>query len=921
MRHRRGVGFRFGPVLLDIGFHRLRDGAVVGRIGPRQLCARLVAANGGGKALGRRIGDRLVAALPVRTEARAEVRTKARVDAAVGTFAGQRPVCARILGTTARPASATRAAARPAAGFLAVAAGDVRAGTVVGVGSGVGRNIGDRLVKRGVGAAGPAVLAMLAVLPILAAATTPATPPAALGTVGVVAFALALGPILAPFVPPFLPPLATAAFAPAVVLGPRVGGGRVILGLVLVLDAGVQILVVDLRHQAGAGRHDVRRRFGHVPGRGLELLHREVGRDQRRVRLDPHGHAVARLDHADMLALLVHQEVGDRDGRAHQHLAGALAGAFFLDRAQDGQRHAVVRPDQAGAVAMRAGLGGRFQHPRAQPLARHLQQAEARDAADLDPRPIGLEPVLEAFLDARVVLALVHVDEVDDDQPGQVAKAQLARDLVRGLAVRLVGGVLDGPFLGRPARVHVDRDQRLGHADDDVAARFQLHDRVEHPREVAFDLVAREQRHRVVVQLHVLGVGRHDHLHEVLGGAETALALDQNLVDVLAVKVADGPLDEVAFLVDRRGRGGLEGQLADLFPQPHQVFVVALDLGPGALAAGGADDETRALRHLKLGRDVLQLLAVGGVGDLAGNPAAPRGVRHQHAVAARERQIGGQRRALIAALFLDDLDQHDLPDLDDFLDLVAARARLLGGADFLGHVLVGDRLDGLVAVGRGLVLRGIGVLHVVAGPGFAGRVIAAVFACVVSRRLIAAIRVRAAFRVIAGRFRLILGRLILGRHRVARTRLGRARTAALAALPCVLLGLGGLGGLALFLDQGAAVGGGDLVIVGVDFREGQEAVAVAAVFDKGGLQRRFDPRHLRQVDVAGKLALVQRFKVELLDLGSVHDDHAGFFRMGCVDQHLVCHETFFRAAGPARLSAGKGTGCGLMRTRAALQSR
>ena len=771
---------------------------------------------------------------------------------------------------------------------------------------------------------------MLTVLAVLTTTTTPATPPAALGAVGVVAFALALGPILAAFVPavvpPFLPPLATAAFAPAVVLGPRVGGRRVILGLVLVLDAGVQILVVDLRHQAGAGRHDVRRRFGHVPGRGLELLHREVGRDQRRVRLDPHGHAVARLDHADMLALLVHQEVGDRDGRAHQHLAGALAGAFFLDRAQDRQRHAVVRPDQAGAVAMRAGLGGRFQHPRAQPLARHLQQAEARDAADLDAGAIGLQPILEPFLDARVVLALVHIDEVDDDQPGQVAQTQLARDLVRGLAVRLVGGVLDGPFLGRPARVHVDRDQRLGHADDDVAARFQLHDRVEHPREVAFDLVAREQRHRVVVQLHVLGVGRHDHLHEVLGGAETALALDQNLVDVLAVKVADGPLDEVAFLVDRRGRGGLEGQLADLFPQPHQVFVVALDLGPGALAAGGADDETRALRHLKLGRDVLQLLAVGGVGDLAGNPAAPRGVRHQHAVAARERQIGGQRRALVAALFLDDLDQHDLPDLDDFLDLVAARARLLGGADFLGHVLVGDRLDGLVAVGRGLVRRGIGVVAVVAGLGFAGRVIAAVFACVVSAGVVAAILVGAPFRVVAARFRLfvrrlILGRLILGGHRVTRTRLGRARTAALAALPRVLLGLGGLGRLALFLDQGAAVGGGDLVIVGVDFREGQEAVAVAAVFDEGGLQRRFDPRHLRQVDVAGKLALVQRFKVELLDLGSVHDDHAGFFRMGCVDQHLVCHETFFRAAGPARLSAGKGTGCGLMRTRAALQSR
>jgi hypothetical protein len=79
-------------------------------------------------------------------------------------------------------------------------------------------------------------------------------------------------------------------------------------------------------------------------------------------------------------------------------------------------------------------------------------------------------------------------------------------------------------------------------------------------------------------------VGRHDHLHEVLGGAEARIALDQNLVDVLRIQIADRPLDQVAFLVDLRGRDGLQRQFADLFPQPLQVFVVALDLGLGALA-------------------------------------------------------------------------------------------------------------------------------------------------------------------------------------------------------------------------------------------------------------------------------------------------------------------------------------------------
>src|SRR6185437_374847 len=46
----------------------------------------------------------------------------------------------------------------------------------------------------------------------------------------------------------------------------------------------------------------------------------------------------------------------------------------------------------------------------------------------------------------------------------------------------------------------------------------------------------------------------------------------------------------------------------------------------------------------------------------------------------------------------------------------------------------------------------------------------------------------------------------------------------------------------LFGDQSLAVGKGDLVIIGMNFRKGEKALAVAAIFDKGGLQRRFDPR-------------------------------------------------------------------------------
>src|SRR3546814_20799759 len=50
-------------------------------------------------------------------------------------------------------------------------------------------------------------------------------------------------------------------------------------------------------------------------------------------------------------------------------------------------------------------------------------------------------------------------------------------------------------------------------------------------------------------------------------------------------------------------------------------------------------------------------------------------------------------------------------------------------------------------------------------------------------------------------------------------------------------------------QQRLAVGDGDAVVVGMDFAERQEAMAIAAVFDEGRLQRRFEPRYLGEVDV------------------------------------------------------------------------
>ncbi|MNR14615.1 hypothetical protein D3C85_1311000 [compost metagenome] len=90
-----------------------------------------------------------------------------------------------------------------------------------------------------------------------------------------------------------------------------------------------------------------------------------------------------------------------------------------------------------------------------------------------------------------------------------------------------------------------------------------------------------------------------------------------------------------------------------------------------------------------------------------------------------------------------------------------------------------------------------------------------------------------------------------------------------------------------FGHDGFAVGDRDLIIVGVDFVEGQEAVTIAAVLDEGRLEAGLYASDLGEVDVAAKLAAGRGFEIEFLNLASVHDGDAGFFRVRRIDQHCL----------------------------------
>src|SRR5262249_59800174 len=153
--------------------------------------------------------------------------------------------------------------------------------------------------------------------------------------------------------------------------------------------------------------------------------------------VDHDGDAEALLQHAQMRALVIEEIERNVGAGAHVEIVRRPFEQHFLERTQELQRHRRRRAHVAGAAAMRALLGRALEHARANALARHFEQSEMRDVSDLNTRAIVPQAFLQPALDRAVVALLVHVDEVDDDQAGEIAQAQLPGDLLGGFEVGL----------------------------------------------------------------------------------------------------------------------------------------------------------------------------------------------------------------------------------------------------------------------------------------------------------------------------------------------------------------------------------------------------------------------------------------------------------------------------------------------------
>ena len=77
--------------------------------------------------------------------------------------------------------------------------------------------------------------------------------------------------------------------------------------------------------------------------------------------------------------------------------------------------------------------------------------SNSADPPDLNTGAVMLQPVLEAPFYRTIVLVLLHIDEIDHDQTGEIAETQLARHFLRRFHIGLERSFLDIVFAGRPA--------------------------------------------------------------------------------------------------------------------------------------------------------------------------------------------------------------------------------------------------------------------------------------------------------------------------------------------------------------------------------------------------------------------------------------------------------------------------------------
>jgi len=125
--------------------------------------------------------------------------------------------------------------------------------------------------------------------------------------------------------------------------------------------------------------------------------------------------------------------------------------------------------------------------------------------------------ILQRRQNLLTVLAIFHVDQIENDDSAEISQTNLTRNLLDCFHVRLRDRVLEsGISLSNEfAGVDVDSNERLRLVDDEISSRLQPNSRLQSFLDFILNTVSFENRFVACIQLHTIHHFRLDPAHEL----------------------------------------------------------------------------------------------------------------------------------------------------------------------------------------------------------------------------------------------------------------------------------------------------------------------------------------------------------------------------------------------------------------------
>src|SRR6185437_5686182 len=344
--------------------------------------------------------------------------------------------------------------------------------------------------------------------------------------------------------------------------------------------------------------------------------------------------------------------------REDQQLPAGGVRALPQNLAEDLVADGLRRLHETASFARAARLAEQMLEALARALARHLHQPERREADDARLRAIAGERMLERRQHLAAMRLLVHVDEIDDDDPAEVAQPQLPADGGRRLEVGTEGRFLQIAVPDVTSGVDIDRGHRLALVDDQVTAGLERHLALQRLRNLLFDAVQIEDRPGPAVRLDAHRRRRHELRGERGHAGMLRRGVDQHTDHAARQLIPQDAQRQRQVLVHQRAGGGLDRAAAHVTPELAQVLqVFPQTLDRYALRGRAQDVTTLRLGTAQLRDRFLQPLALRLILD-------PR--RYADAItpgqvyekARGQCDVGREPRSLGADGILDDLHQN-----------------------------------------------------------------------------------------------------------------------------------------------------------------------------------------------------------------------------------------------------------------------